>query len=252
MSVRTVTLQNLRDAVARRADITIQASGVRHTEALVDADINAAIQKWKLHVANCGDEIDLASVRVTTNTSTTKDAANWAPCEYITQPSGAMFIKEVAVWSGSQRFPLLPVSKLTGEIAKLVRIYWTNGVYGIPRFYKLGGKNAAGADLIQIFPNANAVYQVDVFYIPAHTDLTNPASTIEIQHGGDEFIVNDVVAEILRTDMLAGTPEYAASVRERDKAKEEMAFALAKKNPVGIQDTWAYQQDLLRYLRGLV
>src|SRR5262245_61503453 len=99
MAGRSRTLQQLIDAVSDRADVVPAASGVRHTTAMVIDRINRAIQRWKLIVAEAGDDADLLTVRTTTNASSVRDAANWAPQQYLVQPTGLMHLRGIDIWA---------------------------------------------------------------------------------------------------------------------------------------------------------
>ena len=230
MASRTRTLQQLLDGVADRADVAISASGVRHTNAKVTARVNRSIQKWKLLVASAGDDTNLLTVRKTTSASTTVDAANWAPNQYITQPDSMMLIRGLDVWISDSPFEMLPIDEMERN---------DTGT-GTPVFYRIGGTNAAGAELIQLFPNADGIYSIDVRYIPAHVDLsatTDLSTAVEFTCGGEDWVEIDSAMETLRNDGLSVTAEYQSMRVDRADVERRMAFTLACRGSIRKVDT---------------
>jgi hypothetical protein len=245
----------LLDGVADRADLSIAASGVRHTNALVTARINRSIQKWKRMVAEAGDDTWLVTTRTVTSTSTTRDAANWAPYQYIAQPTGCMLMRGIDVWSGQTPIGMLPLDELERNDATNFSNWWGNGgtQRGMPVFYRRGGTNAAGSPLIQIFPYADAVYTVDVRHIPVHTDLsaTSDLSTaIEFTCGGEDWVELDAALESLRTDGLVETGAYQDMRVDRDRAKADMQFTLACRGTLRKMDTKERRRELMELAHG--
>lgn len=249
MSSRTRTLQQLLDGVADRADINIAASGVRHTNALVTLRLNRAIQKWKTLLAAAGDDTNLRTSRTTTATSTVRDANNWAPYQYIAQPTGCMVVRGIDVWSGNTPIAMMPIDELERDDASsLSNWLGTGGVQtGMPVFYRIGGTNASGSALIQLFPYADAIYTIDVRYIPAHTDLDAVAdlsTAVEFVCGGENWVELEAGMESLRRDGLAGSAEYQSMAIDHRIIEREMAFTLAKRGHTRKLDTHARRRAL--------
>lgn len=249
MASRTRTLQQLLNGVADRADVNVAASGVRHTNALVTLRVNRSIQKWKKLLSEAGDDTNMLSTRTTTSTSTTRDANNWAPYQYVDQPSGCMVIRGMDVWSGNTPIAMMPIDELERNDASLFSSWWGTGSVqtGLPVFYRMGGTKAAGGQLIQIFPFADAAYTVDIRYIPAHTDLSDTSdlsTAVEFICGGEDWVELDAAMETLRKDGLAGTHEYQTMAIDRRMVEREMAFTLAKRGHVRKLDTHARRRAL--------
>lgn len=233
MATRTRTLQQLRDAVSDRADVAVAASGVRHTETKVDARINRAIQRWLNLVAECGDDTFLLTTRTATATSATKDAADWAPREYIAQPSGMLVLRGVTIWQGNIPNEMELADDM--ERSDFVNPLTANSV-GLPIAYRLGGTNAAGAALIQIFPWADAVYTVDLRYLPAHTDLSTGSQTVDFLAGGEEWVANDAAMQTFLADGLAGHPNYGAMAAMNTQIEEDLRIMCARRSATRKRD----------------
>lgn len=245
MAARTRTLQQLLDGVADRGDFTIAASG-RHTTTTVTARINRSIQRWLLMVCEAGDDTNLKTVRTATTVSTVRDTSNWAPNQYVAQPAGLLHIRGIDVWSNNTPIPMAPADESERDDAQLAAI-WLGSVTGMPVFYRIGGTNQAGANLIQIFPWADAVYTVDIRYIPAHVDLTTPATdTIDFIAGGEEWVINDVVLQSKITDGL----DASMLVGWNAKIEKELFFMLACRGHSRREDTVGRREMLKRMAVG--
>lgn len=248
MSVRTRTLQQLLDGVSDRADINIATSGVRHTQAKVTDRINRSVQRWLLMVAESGDDTNLKSSRTTTSTSTTRDSNNWAPNQYVALPSGAVLIRGMDVWvNATSPVAMLRVDELERNDAQMATTWWLSGGIGMPVFYRVGGINQAGSNLIQIFPWADAVYTIDIRYIPALTDLSGLSDTVDFICGGEEWVINDVAMQTLISDGLAGGAEMGAIAAMNRKLEDELKFTLACRGGLRKVDT----RERRRYLQSL-
>lgn len=250
---RTRTLTQLEDALADRCDVTI-GTGYRHTQTYAWARLNRSIGRWKALLAECGDDSNLTTSRTTTATSSTKDASNWAPREYVAQPPGLLYLRSLTYWDGDVPVPMM-------EIGEAQRLGWVPAgldvgatVTGRPSFFRLGGTNAAGSAIVQIYPFADAVYTLEFRYIPAHTDLSSGANTVEVGASGDEWIVNDAAIQTLANDGLLGTPEVQALAAWNAKLEREVRFAAACRGSREKYDANGRRLDLMAraYSRGVL
>lgn len=249
MSARTRTLLQLRDGVADRGDIVI-GSSARHTTTTVNARINRAIQRWLLMVAEAGDDTNLVTSRTTTATSTTRDANNWAPNQYIAQPSNMLLLRGVDIYPrGVTGVPvsMLPADELERSDASLLASWIGGGTTGMPITYRLGGTNASNAYLIQIFPYADAAYTVDLRYIKTHTDLSGDSETIDFIAGGEEWVINDTVMQSKMTDGISSTADMSAIIGWNKKIEDELRFTLACRGTTRRQDTFGRRRALMAY-----
>lgn len=248
MTQRTRTLQQLLDAVADRADVAYATSGVRHTTALMVYRINQAIQRWKAMVADAGDDADLLTVSTTTSSSATRDAKNWAPQQYLAQPANLMRVRGLDIYPIAGRpLAMLPADDLERDDAFRFRVWWGQGGTGLPVLYRMGGTNNAGQQLIQIFPWADAVYPVDIRYVPNWVDLTvsDLAIPIDFLLGGDEWVVNDAALQTLTRDGQAGGSSAQLCRNWNVDLEQKMRFELAKRSPLNKLDTRERRRELL-------
>jgi hypothetical protein len=239
-------LLQLRTAVADRGDITIATSGVRHTTSLVNSRINRAIQRWFNMIAEAGDDTNLQSERNATQTSTTRDANNWAPYQYITLPTTAMLIRGIDIWDGNTPIPMMTADEAERDDAQLASLFAATQATGMPVFYRIGGINAAGASIIQIFPWADAVYTMDVRFIPALEDLSNDSDAVDFIAGGEEWVINDAVMQSKMTDGLSGTADMSTIVGWNEKIEKDLRFMLACRGTTRRQDTVGRREMLKR------
>jgi hypothetical protein len=222
------SLTDLRAGVSDAADVTVGASGGRHTNALVDARINRAVTKWARMLAECGDDTYMLDVSV--NTSATSPAN-----QLIDVGTEFMYIRGITITDGGVPFEMHPMS-----FHERHDLSWNGeSQTGRPRFYLLGPSNypLLSADSIRIFPYADAVYSCTVTYIPPPPVLVNGADTVEVIAGGDEWIMNEAARSTLRTDGMADSPAYAALTAENARIEKEMRFTLGMRNPLVKVDT---------------
>jgi hypothetical protein len=252
MSSRTRTLQQLRDGVADRGDLDIAASGVRHTEAIINARINMAIQRWLLLQCEAGDRTNEVRLPTTTSTSATRGAQNWAPREYVTLASGYMLVTGLDIYPAGSTMPIsmMPVDDLERNDFGLGRQWWSTGASGMPVFYKKTGIQTS--ELILVYPWADAVYNVDIYAIPAHTDLSTGSETVDFVCGGEDWVVNEATMKSLLSDGLGAHPNMAQMRAMNRELEQELAFTMAKRGVVRKVDTHAQRRLLQTYWpRGL-
>lgn len=219
MSAVLRTLAELRAGVARTADINIASSGVRHTNALVNLDINRSISRWYRMVADCGDDTYLTRYAIATSTATPR---------LISIGNPYLYIRGIELLRGST-----PVALQPGEFDN--RFEFEGGVVGtdivgFPLYYKPGPGTTTHN--VRIFPAADAVYTGIASVIPPPPTLSGDSDSIEVFAGGDEWIMNDAAAHILRHDSLAGSPEYAALLAENAKYERDLRFMIGCRNPI--------------------
>lgn len=252
--MRTRTLTQLRDGVADRADVTVAASGCRHTHTVVDARINRAIQRWLLMCAEAGDDTRLKINSTVTATSSTADANGWEPRQYVALPTDFMLLRGIDALDGTEPIELMPVEELERNDTERLSSYLYADSTGFPVGYRIGGYRASdSAQIVQVFPKADAVYTVKLRYIPVHTDLTTGSDTIDFIAGGEEWVINDAAAQTLRADGMAGNPEVAAMYAENRVLESKLAFLVASRGGTAARrklDTRGRRRALLQRIRG--
>lgn len=250
MAGRSRTLQNLLDGVSDRADVDIAVSGVRHTQAKVTDRINRAAERWLAMIAESGDDTNLKTTRTATAISSVRDANNWAPNQYVSMPSGAMLIRGIDIFTNNTPLAMLPVDELERNDTQLANSWWLNGGIGLPVLYRVGGTNGSGSNIIQIFPWADAVYTVDIRYIPNLVDLVNVSDTMDFISSGDMWVINEAAMETLLSDGLAGMPEYQTIQGKNREIEAELRFTLAKRGRIRKVDTIERRRTLLSLSQG--
>lgn len=247
------TLQNLRDGVAEVADVTVAASGVRHTNAVVDMRINRAWMRWYKMLAESGDDTYLKSATLTTTNSTTTVNGSRPQNQWITIADTIMLIRGCDIYSGNTSIPMLPADFLERDDAASLRASWQSGMTGFPTFYRMGSLSIGGVtvqpgSVIEIFPWADNAYRIDLWYIPGPLNLTNPSDTLECVSSGDEWIINDAAMQTLRTDGLADSPAFSALAAANAKLEAEMRYTLACRGQVRKVDTFGIRNALKRWI----
>ncbi len=227
------TLTDLRAGVADAADVNIAASGVRHTNALIDARINRAVTRWARMLAECGDDTYMLSATVNTATGT---PAN----QYISVGATFMMVRGLTIYNGSRYITMHPA-----DFAARQEYAEEQDTTGLPLYYKLGPSffPFLSANSIRIFPYADAVYPITVTYIPPPPVLATGTDTVEVVAGGDEWIMNDAAMATLRTDGLADTPTYGALAMLNEKYEKDLRFTIGCRNPISKIDTRAMRRD---------
>ncbi len=246
MAVGSYTFAELESMAADRADIIVSADG-RHTTAKMQVRFARSLKKWTLLTANAGDDTYLKIYRATTNPSATIGADTWAPRQYLDLPEACLLIRGVDIYrSANQR----PISMVTFDEAErndptLRGFWWNDQNTGFPTRYRVGGLVADNDTVImQIHPWADAVYTVDIRYIP---DLQEVAITdFPLINGGEEYILCDMAMACMETDGRAGTAEYAAIKLRRDEVEASTVAGLSRRASFHRRDTWAEQ----RFARG--
>lgn len=238
MTVSALTYAELESATATRADIVVGTG--RWTTAKLQAIINRSLKKWNLLMVDAGDDTNLRIQRVTTSTSAVIGANGWQPRQFVAAPDSCLVIRGIDVYpTGSQR----PVSMRTYDEAERNDAtfrgdWWLSANVGMPLMYRQGGTQPDATNIIQIYPWANAVYTLDIRYLPAFP--TALASTsYDFILGGEEFVILDAAMQLLVTDGRAGTAEFLAGMREeRDKVKDEALADLSRRAAFHKRDTW--------------
>src|ERR1700753_1863525 len=147
---RNISLGSLRAAVVARADIVDGGTTGRHTTAQLNGYINDAIQEFRRLVTECGVSWFIKSLAVNTSTSSTPDAANWAPRDYLAMPSDFYHLSGIDITTGGTTAPMLDFIQLERDLFRLAPAWLSVGGSGMPILYKLGGYNAAGSLVAQI------------------------------------------------------------------------------------------------------
>lgn len=247
---RTITLGQLRAAVCARGDITDGGTTGRHTTAQLNGYINDAIQEFRRLVTDCGVTWYIKQVAVSTSTSATPDAANWAPRDYLAMPADFYHLEGIDITTGGTTAPMLDFVQYERDVFKLAPAWLSNGGMGMPILYKLGGYNAANALVAKIIPSADGVYSCVIWYLPIATDLVIDADTFDDIAGYDKWIITRAAMDTMTRDG-ASQPTYQALAAENARLEQAMRFQFASAAGPGHRtDTRALKARLVQLSRG--
>jgi len=247
---RISTLAQLRDAVCTRADVVDGGTTGRHTTAALNRYINQAIQQFRRLVTDSGCTIYIASVQATTSTSSTPDANNWAPRDYLAMPSNFYHLEGIDIVTGGTTVPMLDFMMLERDLFKLAPAWLATGGAGMPIFYKLGGFNAAGDQVAKIIPSADSAYTCTIWYLPIATDLVGDSDPFNGLAGYEEWVVNRAAMDALLRDGAAGN-SYTALAGENARLEHKMAFEFANAAGPGRRiDSKALRSRMIQLSRG--
>lgn len=246
------TLQNLRDGVAEVADVNVAASGVRHTNAVIDMRINRAWARWYTLLAEACDDSYLKRATLTTSPVATATGGAIESNRFVVLPDTALIVRSCDIYDNNIPITMLPVDLLERNDSATMMSRWQSGMVGLPTFYRLtsqtlGGSPTQPSSVLEIFPWANAAYRIDAWYVPGYSTLVNSTDQIECVSSGDEWIINDAAMQTLRNDGLADIPAFSALAAQNAKLEAEMRFSAAcRANPRKF-DTVALRNSLKRW-----
>lgn len=233
MSAVLRTLAELRAGVARTADVNIASSGVRHTNALVDLDINRSIARWYRMVADCGDNTYATSASI----ATTPFPGN---AKVINIGTAFLYIRGIELVRPSGT----PASLQPGDFAERNEMdgqVESDTIVGFPLYYKPGSGVTGTTPVysVRIFPAADAVYTGLATIIPPAPVLSSDSHVIEVFAGGDEWIMKDAALAILQHDGHEdASPALMAALRaDLATLARDLRFLLGTRNPIRKIDT---------------
>lgn len=225
---RTRTLAQLRGDVCNRADVTDGGTTGRHLTTRLTRYVNQAIQKYQATVIETGGQ-DWFMKRTglsTMSTSTTRDAAGWAPNMYVALPTDFLEIIGIDLVINGRSTPLQQFERAERTMFQPDPWLVGNNV-GQPVYFRIGGTNNAGSKLAQIIPFAGSAYQYEILYIPVIADLSADGDTFDGVAGFEEFVVDCAAAMVLLTDANVSTPLYQSIKEAQIDTKREMKFRFA-------------------------
>lgn len=193
-----VALSTLRAGTRKRADVA--GATTRHTNAEIDGYINAAWDELYAFVAGTSEDYfsTLYSWNTVVGTST------------YALPSDFNWLRDALAFYNGWKTPLQRI-----EIADLADWYnassWNQAGVG----YVLLGQN------IQLVPTPQAIYSVEMRYVPLPTDLVNPSDTVMCYSGWEEFIVWRAAATIIAIDGRDNSIQLAEAERQKQRILDE-------------------------------
>ena len=236
--------------MADRADIVDGGTTGRHTTANINRRINQAVQAFRRMVTEAGADTYITQAPFTCSTSSTVDAANWAPRDYIALPSDFYHLKGIDISLNGTTVPMLDFDMLERNIFRQIPSWLSNSGVGMPVMYKLGGYNAAGSAVVKIIPSADTAYQGVIWYLPIAPELVNDSDTFDGIAGLEEWVVNRACMDTMLRDQ-ASQPLYAALAAENAKLEADYTFQIASSGPPAHRvDSQALRNYLAQVTRG--
>lgn len=247
---RTRTLTQLLADVCERADVTDGGTTGRHTTAFITRHINQAIQQFQRLVTDNGNPTYLKQVAAVTSTSSTVDASNWAPRDYLALPTDFYHLEGIDITNGGMTLTMVDYMTLERNMYKFAPAWLGTDGTGMPVYYKLGGHNAAGSAIVKIIPSADAVYNCVIWYLPIPTDLAAGGDTFDGIAGYEEWVVNRAAMDLLLRDG-ANQPTYQAIAAENARLESNMVFEFANSAGPGRRlDARALRASIRELARG--
>lgn len=226
---RTRTLAELRTDVCDRADIVDGGTTGRHTSARLNRYINQSIQRYRSFVIEAGgtDYFMKRTGLLTLSTSQTRDAAGWAPYMYAPLPADFLDLIGVDIIINGQVTTLQQFERAERNMFR-ASPNWAVGVgTGQPVFFRVGGLNAAGLQVLQLIPFTDSAYQYEILYVPVLADLAQDADTFDGIAGWEEFVTNDAALAALINDGGTNVALQGAIMQDRDDTQKKMTFRIA-------------------------
>lgn len=246
---RTRTLAQLRADVCDRADIADGGAGGRHPSATLNRRINQAIQQFTRLVTDGGVDTYIKSTPVSTSVSSTPDAANWAPRDYLALPSDFYHLAGIDITYGTSTIAMQDFMSAERNMFREQPFWLSGSGIGMPVLYRLGGSNAAGARIVKVIPSADAVYTCAIWYLPVFQDLVSDSDTFDGIAGYEEWVVNRAAMDSLVHDNT--NQVYVALINEQRELEAQMTYQFAAQaGPGRRMDTRARRNMLTRYSRG--
>lgn len=246
---RTRTLAQLRADVCDRADIKDGGTTGRHTSANLNRRINQAIQQYQRLVTECGSPVYLKQTATTTGTSSTVDANNWAPRDYLALPTDFYHLHGIDITLGGTTVSMTDFMSSERNMYRDAPTWLTSNGVGIPAYYQLSGYNAAGSQIVRVLPGANAAYACVIWYLPIATELSGDSDTFDGLAGYEEWVVYRAAMDSLVKD--GTSPAYQACAAEAQRLEAQMTAQFARNAGPGRRvDSRMTRQRLDRWTRG--
>ncbi|HEX6275786.1 MAG TPA: hypothetical protein VFZ53_22245, partial [Polyangiaceae bacterium] len=215
---RTVALSTLRSDVRFKADIG--GATVRHTDAQLTRLINQSIQMFRERISDEGSTHYLVPYSGTLGIGPTSPYAFYQ-LDLSSGPSPALV-----------RTYGIDVT-IDGVVCKLEHVpFEARNDYGtIP-----GGSRPSAwchfrTDQVGILPASSAAYPFTVWYLPKFTDLSADADTFDGVAGWEEWVVWDVVCQVIARDQFPQA--YAIAEQRRAEVEQRVIRGATKVTQAG-------------------
>lgn len=215
---RTITLANLRTAIATQGDFTISTSG-RYSPTSLNFYINSSIQRFRERVTNEG------ITHYLTSTSGSVSSGATSPYSFKSLDLSAVTPAVVRVYGVD-----LTVSSIVKTLAH--RPFQERNDYGAP---SITGEPMAWAmyqtTSVAIMPAPNQSYAYTVWYLPVLADLVNDGDTFDGVAGWEQYIIWDCVCRLIARDQYQAA--YMQAVQLRDEIIQDILRSATKVTSAG-------------------
>ncbi len=197
---RTVALSVLRSDVRRQADIG--GATVRHTDAQLNRYINQSIQAFRERISDEGSTHYLVSGAGTLGVGPT------SPYPFYQLDLSSLSPALVRTYGIDVTFP-------GGQVVTLAHVpfeerakYGTTAQGGVPQAWA-----HFRTDQVAILPASDSAYTDVVWYLPKFTDLSADGDTFDGVAGWEEWVVWDVVTQVIARDQFPQAYQIAEARR---------------------------------------
>jgi len=193
---RSKTVLQMETRIRDHADCE-PAPGTRHTSAMIRQHMNDSWQALRAMVTDKGDPLYVKSVTTSTGVGPDTGKAHGL----LAMPVTAVRVQAIDLVVSPTHIRELRPASFNDRNAMFNDGLRTSS----PEFFSIfniGEESGAsvGNGWIALLPAPNAVYPVNIYYLPAWTDITNDAYVFDGFEGWDDWMAWDVVRKIAAKD----------------------------------------------------
>jgi len=215
---RNVTLSQLRTDVAAQADFVTSSTG-RYTDTLLNRLINQSVQRFRERVCKEGMTHYLVS------TTGTLSSGSTSPYSFKELDLSAVTPSVVRVYGVDITYSNV-VRTLAHRPFQERNDFGGPMTTGIPRAWAIYGTRT-----VAIMPAPDQNYAYTVWYLPVLADMSADGDTFDGVAGWEQWIVWDVVCNLIARDQYAAA--YAQSVQLRNEVWADVISAAVKVTSAG-------------------
>lgn len=220
----TLTLQDIRALAAHAAGGLVISDGKRHTPTVVNALINAELEKYHLALTDRGHPQRITRTTVTTSATTTV-TLGWPLNEYVTLPADFLALRSMHLIEGEERMLMSPFTEPDRDT-------WEGPSPARPELFQLA-ETTTGTKIARIWPAADAAYTLEVTYIPTATTLDEDGDEFTFFPGTQDLVVCSVAMQMLEADGVQEQAQYQALAGRAARAGQILTEFAPRQNRAG-------------------